>query len=245
MSTPTTFSIPRPFLVCGLDPSNRSGSKGGGRDRAETRAHARGSFRSPTPRARPVHGPGATTLCHTRPRQGSFGTFRRVRSAAAARVRSCDSRRVLARCSPIGSASRRVRAVTSGSFVPLAAAASVRVASSAATWTGRGKAGHQRLACGMMRLTCTIRGRAGLGTGMARTAAIAVADSAPGRPYRNAGSSASASRACSAAVTWSGAPPGPAAREPSSSPAASSAPAPSRSPSAARSAATAPAAASR
>lgn len=34
--------------------------------------HARGSFRSPTPRADPVHGVGAPPPCHIPARQGSF-----------------------------------------------------------------------------------------------------------------------------------------------------------------------------
>ncbi len=79
-STPTitrlascTISMPRPFLVCGLDPINCSGSewvRGG--ITLTSGLQALGSFRSPTPRARGVHAPGATPLCHSHTRQGSF-----------------------------------------------------------------------------------------------------------------------------------------------------------------------------
>ena len=69
-----TRSIPCPHLVCGLAPTNRSGSEEPrGRDHAERRAQSLGSFRSPTPRAHPVHGVGAPTSCHIPARQGSFG----------------------------------------------------------------------------------------------------------------------------------------------------------------------------
>ena len=55
---------------------------------------------SPTPRARPVHGPGATTLCHTRPRQGSFGhspAMAASSSASAAAASSSSGSRPAAR----------------------------------------------------------------------------------------------------------------------------------------------------
>jgi hypothetical protein len=73
-STPTTRSIPCPILVYGLAPTNRSGSeeqRGGITLRDGLRSL--GSFRSPTPRADPVHGVGAPPPCHIPARQGSFG----------------------------------------------------------------------------------------------------------------------------------------------------------------------------
>src|SRR5918995_6649713 len=73
-SIPITRSIPCPHLVYGLAPTNRSGSeerRGGIMLRSGLQA--RGSFRSPTPRAHPVHGVGAPPQCHIPARQGSFG----------------------------------------------------------------------------------------------------------------------------------------------------------------------------
>ena len=66
---------PACLRACADQPFGLRRKRGGS---AERRAPARGSFRSPTPRAHAVHGVGARHPCHITARQGSFGFARHV-----------------------------------------------------------------------------------------------------------------------------------------------------------------------
>src|SRR4051812_41471597 len=85
MLTPTILSILVPTLSPVLSRPTVRAQKRAGRDRAGRRARARGSFRPPTPRARPVHGVGAPASCHGPAGQGSLG---RAPARAASRPAS-------------------------------------------------------------------------------------------------------------------------------------------------------------
>ena len=58
--------------ACADQPFGLSRTAGAG-SCSQRRAQSLGSFRSPTPRAHPVHGVGAPPPCHIPARQGSFG----------------------------------------------------------------------------------------------------------------------------------------------------------------------------